>query len=383
MAIADIQRRPASASDPAEAKSIINDFSINVATPNGSGSQTSNLAIIRALFKMGIPVNGKNLFPSNIQGLPTWYIIRLSKDGYLARKDTNEILVAWNQQTFAKDVDELDEGSVVIYPLDWKIEISRDDLHVFRIPTKDIMDQFDVPRAIKPKVANMTYVGGLAHLLGIELDAIEQALSFELKGKRKAIDINQDVVKAAAEWAADNWTQTIPYGVERMDDGFNDDKFMLEGNSAAALGAAFGGATLISWYPITPSTSLVDAARAYFERYRHDAQGNPTYAIIQAEDELAALGMVIGGGWAGARAMTSTSGPGISLMAEFAGHGLLRRDSRRRVGYPAHGAQHRPADAHLARRLAVYTLSGSRRYAPALFDPRQPERVLRFWLAIF
>lgn len=320
MTVADIQYRPAPESG--DHKQNMNDFAINVATPNGSGSQTSNLAIIRALFSMGIPVNGKNLFPSNIQGLPTWYIIRLSKDGYLARKDGSEILVAWNEQTFARDVAELEAGSVLIYPLDWKHNTSRDDLFIYRIPIKDIMDSFDIPRQIKPKVANMVYVGGLARLLGIDLDAIENALDFQLGGKRKAIDLNQDVIKAAYQWADENWDCSIPYGVEAME-GYNEGKFLLEGNNAAGLGAAFGGCTVIAWYPITPSTSVVDSARSYFRQFRHTSDGKPTYAIIQAEDELAAIGMVLGAGWAGSRAMTATSGPGISLMAEFTGMGYF------------------------------------------------------------
>ncbi len=316
MTVVDIQTHPSNTGD----KILVNDFCLNVASPNGSGSQTSNLSIIRALFDMGVPVNGKNLFPSNIQGLPTWYIIRLNADGYLARKDTNEVMVAWNQQTFAKDVEQLAPGALLLYPLDWKQVTSREDLHIFRIPINDLMKAFDIPRQIKPKVANMVYVGGLAALLGIELDAIERALSFELKGKQKAIDLNQNVVNAAYQWAVDNWDVSgVPYRAERIDNSPNEGKFLIEGNNAAGLGAAFGGCSLIAWYPITPSTSVVDAARGWFHRYRHNEDGRPTYAIIQAEDELAALGMVIGGGWAGARAMTATSGPGISLMAEFTG----------------------------------------------------------------
>ncbi|MFP4324116.1 MAG: 2-oxoacid:acceptor oxidoreductase subunit alpha [Anaerolineales bacterium] len=318
MTVIDVQTKPSAG--PSGEKVVVNDFSINVASPNGSGSQTSNLSVIRALFDMGVPVNGKNLFPSNIQGLPTWYIIRLNADGYLARKDTSEVLVAWNQQTFAKDVAELPSGSVLLFPLDWKQVTSRNDLHIFRIPINEIMKGFDIPRQIKTKVANMVYVGGLAYLLGIELDAIERALGHELKGKQKAIDLNQDVVKAAYQWATENWDISgVPYRAERMDDSPNTGKFLMEGNSAAGLGAAFGGCTFMAWYPITPSTSVIDAARGWFKHYRHREDGRPSYAIIQAEDELAALGMVIGAGWAGARAMTATSGPGISLMAEFTG----------------------------------------------------------------
>lgn len=322
MTIADLQSLPAV--ETGKAESIVNNFSINVASPNGSGSQTSNLAIIRALFQMGIAVNGKNLFPSNIQGLPTWYIIRLSKDGYRGRKSYSEILVAWNQDTFARDIQDLAPGSVVIYPLDWKnAHISRDDLYTYRIPVKDLMADMDVPRAIKNKVANMVYVGGVASLLGIDLAEIEKALSYELKGKAKAVKINQDLVNVAAAWADENWDKQDPYRVERPAEDLNAGKFLVEGNDAAALGTTFGGCTFVSWYPITPSTSVVDNTRRYMKKFRHDADDKPTYAIIQAEDELAAAGMVLGAGWAGARSMTATSGPGISLMSEFIGLGYF------------------------------------------------------------
>jgi 2-oxoglutarate ferredoxin oxidoreductase subunit alpha len=272
---------------------------------------------------MGIPVSGKNLFPSNIQGLPTWYLIRLSKDGYRGRKEGSEVMIAWNQATFAKDVASVTPGGVFIYPSDWRLEVTREDIFVYRLPIKEIMDTFDIPREIKPKVANMIYVGGVAYLLGISLDQIRAALSYELNGKEKAINLNQDVVKAAYDWVSERWDRNeVPFRVEAMQ-GYNDDKFLLEGNAAAGMGAVFGGCNFIAWYPITPSTSLVDAARSYFKRYRHSSDGKPTYAVIQAEDELAALGMVLGAGWAGGRSMTATSGPGISLMAEFAGFGYF------------------------------------------------------------
>lgn len=321
MSNTDVQRSPAP--ELKTGQRIVNDFTINVATANGSGSQTSNSAIIRALFRMGIPISGKNLFPSNIQGLPTWYLIRLSKEGYHGRKEGTEVMIAWNQATFAKDVATVNPGGVFIYPADWRLEVSRDDIFIYRLPIKEIMDTFDIPREIKPKVANMIYVGGVAYLLGIDLDQIRAALSYELNGKEKAINLNQDAVKAAFEWASKNWDrENNPYRVEPMS-GFNEDKFLLEGNAAAGMGTAFGGCNFIAWYPITPSTSLVDSARGYLKRYRHSADGKPTYAVIQAEDELAALGMVLGAGWAGGRSMTATSGPGISLMAEFAGFGYF------------------------------------------------------------
>lgn len=322
MAVIDIQQVPSGEIDIPQR--VVNDFSINVATPNGSGSQTSNTAIIRALFKMGIPVNGKNLFPSNIQGLPTWYIIRLSKDGYRARKDGDEIKVCWNEQTFSKDVLDLQPGGVCIYPMDWRIQPpERDDIFFYRVPIKEIMAPFDIPRERGKYVANMIYVGALCWLLDIDLAQIDYALDYHFGGKRRAVDMNMQVVRAAHEWVSQNWEKKDPYFVEPMDGGANAGRILIEGNSAAALGATFGGVSLIAWYPITPSTSVVDAAAMWLQKYRHDADGKPTYAVIQAEDELAAIGMVLGGGWAGARAMTATSGPGISLMAEFAGMGYF------------------------------------------------------------
>lgn len=260
MTVVDIQRVPSmhTGSD----RQIVNDFAINVATPNGSGSQTSNNAIIRALFRMGVPIVGKNLFPSNIQGLPTWYIIRLSKDGYRARKDTYEVMVCWNEQTFAKDVTELVPGGVCIYPLDWKISPpERNDVFFYRVPIKEILAQFDdIPQERKKYVANMIYVGALCSLLNIDMQEIDYALDFHFGGKRKAVDMNLKVAKAAFDWAAANWKKQDSYKVERMDTGANQGKILIDGNSAAGMGAAFGGATVVAWYPITPSTSLVDAA---------------------------------------------------------------------------------------------------------------------------
>jgi 2-oxoglutarate ferredoxin oxidoreductase subunit alpha len=301
-----------------EGEPIVNDFQIIIATINGTGSQTANTVLLRALFRMGIPVNGKNIFPSNIQGLPTWFTIRANKDGYVARKETNEILVAFNQATIGQDIAELPAGGVCFYPEDWGLTPSRDDISYYPMPVQELVGTVDVPANLKDYIANMVYVGCLAAILDIDRDEIEFSLDFHFAGKEKPTRLNMSVVNAAYEWALDNLPKTDPYRVERM--GQNDDLILLDGNSAGALGAVFGGVQMIAWYPITPSTSLIDAAREYLNDLRRDPDtGLATYAIIQSEDEIGAIGMVIGAGWAGARAMTSTSGPGMSLMTEFAG----------------------------------------------------------------
>jgi 2-oxoglutarate/2-oxoacid ferredoxin oxidoreductase subunit alpha len=296
---------------------IINDFAFSVATKNGSGSQTSNNVLVKTLFNMGIPVNGKNLFPSNIKGLPTWYTIRVSKDGYTARRATTEIVVAYNETTAAEDIKNLPAGGVCILRGDWKWGHTRDDIIYYEIPVRDLMKNIDVPKNFQSRVENMTYVGAMARLFDLPLDEIYRSLLDNFGGKEKPAKMNMSVVELAYNWAADNIEKQDPFHFERMVK--NEGKILITGNEAGALGAIFGGVNLISWYPITPSTSLVDAAIG-FSKLRLDPEtGKSTIAIVQAEDELAAVGMIVGGGWAGARSMTATSGPGISLMAEFAG----------------------------------------------------------------
>ncbi|MDX1662896.1 MAG: 2-oxoacid:acceptor oxidoreductase subunit alpha [Candidatus Promineifilaceae bacterium] len=295
----------------------VNDFAIVVATANGTGSQTSNLTILRALFKMGIPVNGKNIFPSNIQGLPTWYHIRVSKDGYVARRETSEVLVAFNQATVNQDVQELPSGGICLYNDDWRSMPERDDIVMYGIPVNEFLREVGARGKFRDRFTNMIYVGALAQLIGIELEAIEEALNYHFGGRQKIVEPNMEVIQLAYDWAAENLEKRDPFRVERMDE--TEGLFLITGNEAAALGAIFGGMTLTAWYPITPSTSVVDALTAHLPALRNDEEGNPTYVVVQAEDELAAIGMVVGAGWAGARAMTATSGPGISLMAEFAG----------------------------------------------------------------
>ena len=297
---------------------IVNDFSIVVGTANGSGSQTSNATILRALFKMGIPVSGKNLFPSNIQGLPTWYIIRASKDGFTARREEREIVVAMNPNSFEKDLASVVPGGAFYYDDAIKAPISRTDIVVYPMPVKQIVrNDPAIPSNLRDLIANMVYVGILAEMIGIDMEKIDAALSFAFKGRRKAVDLNLNVAKAAATWARENLEKKDPYFIEPMSK--TDGLIMTDGNTAAAIGAIYGGVQFVGWYPITPATSLAEELNDYLPKLRKTPEGKDTYAVVQAEDELAAIGMCVGAGWAGLRAMTSTSGPGLSLMTEFVG----------------------------------------------------------------
>jgi 2-oxoglutarate ferredoxin oxidoreductase subunit alpha len=300
------------------AGNIVNDFSITVGTVNGSGSSTANTTLLRSLFKMGIPVSGKNLFPSNIQGQPTWYTIRVSKDGYLARREKHEIVVAMNPASFAEDLASVEPGGAFFHSQDIKLVISREDISVYPMPVKELVRKDPgIPSDFRDLVGNMVYVGVLAQILGIEMETIKAALSFHFKGKQKPIDMNFNTVKAGAEWAAANLKKTDPFRVQRMTK--TDGMIMADGNTAAAIGAIFGGLQFAAWYPITPASSLAESLNDYFPQLRAREDGKHTYAVVQAEDEIAAIGMAIGAGWSGLRAMTSTSGPGLSLMTEFAG----------------------------------------------------------------
>ena len=296
---------------------VINDFSITIATVNGSGSQTANTTLMRALFKMGIPVSGKNIFPSNIQGLPTWYTIRVNKDGFTARKDEHEIVVCMNPTTFAEDLAKVLPGGAFYYADHIKFPIKRDDISIYPIPVKELVKNADVSPALKDYIANMVYVGVLTKMLNIDIKQIETALDFHFKGKPKLIESNMSMVNASIEWAEKNLNKTDPFQVEKLNK--NEGLIMADGNTAAALGAIYGGVQFAAWYPITPATSLAENLNEYLHQLRKDKDGKNTFAVVQAEDELAAIGMAVGAGWAGLRSMTSTSGPGLSLMTEFAG----------------------------------------------------------------
>jgi len=294
----------------------VNEFSINIGTVNGSGSQTANLTILRAIFKMGIPVSGKNIFPSNIQGLPTWYKIRVSQSGYGGRRKEADVVVAMNPKTFMEDQSDLVEGGLFLYADDIKDPIDRVDMILVPMPVKDIVKKAKPHRDLRKLVANMVYVGVLANLLGIELESIKAALDFHFKGKESPVEFNMMVINLAYQWAEENLDLDLPNWIEPRD--LTDNAILVDGNTAAGLGTIYGGMHFVSWYPITPATSLPESILEFAPKLRVDPEtGKSTYAIIQAEDELAAVGMVVGAGWAGLRAMTATSGPGLSLMAEY------------------------------------------------------------------
>ncbi|HTT65949.1 MAG TPA: 2-oxoacid:acceptor oxidoreductase subunit alpha [Bryobacteraceae bacterium] len=300
---------------------VVNDFSIQVATVNGSGSQTANTVLMRSIFQMGVPVSGKNMFPSNIAGLPTWFTIRASKHGYIGRKKEIDLLVAMNPETAREDVMKLDSGAAVVYDEPLKLNALRSDLHFYPAPFDKLVAPVCPDAKLRKLVRNMLYDGIVAWLLSIDMDEIHKALVKQFgKRKAKAAELNWGAAQAGYEFAARTYTKTDPYRIERMQ--ANKGKIIIEGNTACALGAMFAGVTVVTWYPITPSSSLVESLIGYLKRFRIDPEtGRATFAVVQAEDELASIGMALGAGWAGARSMTATAGPGISLMSEFIGLG--------------------------------------------------------------
>jgi 2-oxoglutarate ferredoxin oxidoreductase subunit alpha len=300
-----------------EQKRIVNDMSIQVATVNGSGSQSSNTVLLRSIFQMGVPVSGKNLFPSNIAGLPTWYTIRANKDGYIARKKEIDFLVAMNAETAQEDVKSLGAGAVVVYDEPLNLRQLRNDLIFYAVPYDKLVAPVCPEAKLRKLVRNMIYVGVVAKLLGIEMPEVEKAIRRQFASKLKAANLNLAAVQAGFDYATRSLPKRDPFSVARLDKTVG--KIIIDGNSAAALGCMFAGVTVVTWYPITPSSSLVETLIDYMKEHRIGPDGKATFAIVQAEDELAAIGMVLGAGWAGARSMTATAGPGISLMAEFAG----------------------------------------------------------------
>ena len=312
---------------PAEPRSsepghrVVNDFSLQIATVNGSGSQTANTVLMRSIFQMGVPVSGKNMFSSNIAGLPTWFTIRASKHGYIGRKKEIDFLVAMNPETAREDVMKLDSGAAVVYDEPLKLNGLRSDLHFYAVPFDKLVAPVCPDAKLRKLVRNMIYDGIVSWLLSIEMEEIRAALVKQFgKRKAKAAELNWGAAKAGYDYAAATFTKSDPYQVRRMNE--NAGKIIIEGNTACALGAMFAGVTVVTWYPITPSSSLVESLIGYLKRFRIDAEtGRATYAVVQAEDELSSIGMALGAGWAGARAMTATAGPGISLMSEFVGLG--------------------------------------------------------------
>ena len=281
----------------------VNDFTINIATANGTGSQSANLVILHSMYEMGVPVSGKNLFPSNISGLPTWFIIRASDAGYQAPGDYTHIQVMMNKDTWDKDLNNLEPGTIIIYNQDVKLPVERDDCIVLPMPMTKMA------RSISPKMAklmaNMYYVGALAHLLDIDLKAIEAAVSSQFGGKEKAIEWNLQAIAEGKAYAEENWNYESEFRAESREKDPN--TFLIEGNEATALGAIYGGINMLSWYPITPSSSVAESIISWIPKLREAEDGGATCAVVQAEDELAAAGMVLGAGWAGGRGMTCTS----------------------------------------------------------------------------
>jgi len=298
-------------------KRIVNDMSIQVATVNGSGSQSSNTVLLRAIFQMGVPISGKNLFPSNIAGLPTWYTIRANKDGYIGRKKEIDFLVAMNAETAQDDVMSLAPGAAVLYDEPLALDKLRKDLIFYSVPYDKIVATVCPEAKLRKLVKNMVYVGVVAQLLEIEMGEVEKAIRKQFAKKVKAANLNLAAAQAGFDYAKASLQKRGVFYIERMNKTAG--KIIIDGNSAAALGCMFAGCTVVTWYPITPSSSLVETMIEYMKEHRIGPDGKATFAIVQAEDELAAIGMVIGAGWAGARSMTATAGPGISLMSEFSG----------------------------------------------------------------
>ena len=298
-------------------KRVVNDMSIQVATVNGSGSQSSNTVLLRSIFQMGVPISGKNLFPSNIAGLPTWFTIRANKDGYIARKKEIDLLIAMNAETAQDDVKTLTAGAAVLYDEPLALDKLRDDLIFYAVPYDKLAVTVGADAKLRKLIKNMIYVGVAAQLLEIDYAEVEKAIRKQFATKAKAAALNLTAAKAGHDYAVANLKKRDPFYIQRLDKTKR--KIIVDGNAAAALGCMFAGCTVVTWYPITPSSSLVETMIEYMKEHRIGPDGKATFAIVQAEDELAAIGMVIGAAWAGARSMTATAGPGISLMAEFTG----------------------------------------------------------------
>jgi len=295
-----------------------NEFGIIFSTVNGSGSATANNTILKAIYKMGIPVSGRNIFPSNIQGMPTWYSMRVSGKGYFGRLEKNDILVCLNSEVIKEDIKGINPGGILLVDSSLTVPEISNECCFFQMPIDQIMDECIVPGHLRTYLSNMVYVGIIAEIINIEIDMIKLALNQHFMNRNKAVGPNMKVVMHAYEWAKNHISCEKKFLLKELPK--NDNRILVDGNTSAAIGALYGGLQFTAWYPITPATSIAESLNEYIPQLRFDEEnGSTTCVVVQAEDELASIGMVVGAGWAGLRSMTSTSGPGLCLMAEFMG----------------------------------------------------------------
>ncbi len=358
----------------ADSQDRLNDFVIKLANVNGTGSASANSLLMKSIFRMGIPVMGKNYFPSNIQGLPTWYEIRVTRDGYVARSGRVDVMVAMNAETYAKDVKEVSPGGYLVYDSTWPRPalLKRDDITILGAPFALMCNETFKGVRSRILLKNIMYAGALGALLDIDLDIMRAMLGESYASKKSLLDSNVKALEIGYNYAKEHFQCPLPLRVARMDKTSN--HIMIDGNTAAGLGCLYAGATVGAWYPITPSTSLMDAFRGFCEKWRVDpATGERNFVVVQCEDELAAIGAVIGAMWNGARAFTPTSGPGISLMNEFIGLAYYAEVPAvifdiQRVG-PSTGMPTRTQQCDLM--LAAYASHGDTRHV--LLFPNSPE----------
>ncbi len=368
----------------AGAKSRVNDFVIRVANVNGTGSASANSLLMKTIFRMGVPVTGKNFFPSNIQGLPTWYEIRVTKDAYLARSGDVDVMVAMNAQTYEKDLNRVTPGGVLIYDSTWPRDrmLSRSDITILGIPLARMCNEHFSNARARILMKNMAYVGALAALLDLDMDVIRNLVEETFAAKAKLVPANMEAIELGANYAREHYDCPLAMRVEKLDKTAG--HIMIDGNTAAGLGCVYAGATVGAWYPITPSTSVMDGFKGFCERLRVDKEtGERDYCIIQAEDELAAIGIVLGATWNGARAFTPTSGPGISLMSEFLGFGYFAELPAvvfdvQRVG-PSTGMPTRTQQADIL--AAAYASHGDTRHV--LLFPSEPKECFELAVTAF
>jgi 2-oxoglutarate ferredoxin oxidoreductase subunit alpha len=365
----------------------INDFAFKLANVNGTGSASANGLLMQAIFRMGIPVSGKNLFPSNIQGLPTWYEIRVNKDGHTARTSEYDLMVAMNAETYARDIREVKSGGYVLHDSSWPLQRSlyREDVTVLGVPYAELCNQAFGESRERTLMKNICYVGTLAALFEIDMEVVSGMLKEKFGKKPSLMESNKKAIMLGYDHARKHFECPLPIKLEKMDGkGDTRDSILIDGNTATALGCVYAGATVAAWYPITPSTSVLDAFTSLCAKFRTDkATGERRYAILQAEDELAAIGMVIGAGWNGARAFTSTSGPGISLMNELIGLAYYAEIPAvivdvQRVG-PATGMPTRTQQGDIL--LAAYASHGDTKHI--LLFPANPGECFHFAVAAF